>query len=47
MVPLDWHSVRGLPHGHRGMAGQKIDHHAFVGRIEMLHQNEGHAVPGW
>jgi hypothetical protein len=29
------------------MAGQKIDHHAFVGRIEMLHQNEGHAVPGW
>ena len=46
MVALDRRSVRGLPHGHRGVAGQQIHHHAFVGRIEMLHQYERHAVSG-
>ena len=46
VVALDRHSIRRLPHGHRGVAGQQVDHHAFVGRIEMLDQDEGHAVVG-
>ena len=46
MVALDRHSVRCLPHGHRRVAGQQVHHHAFVGRIEMLDQDEGHAVAG-
>ena len=46
VVALDRHSVRRLPHGHRRVAGQQVHHHAFVGRIEMLDQDEGHAVAG-
>ena len=46
VVALERHSVGGLPHGHRRVAGQQVHHHAFVGRIEMLDQDEGHAVAG-
>ena len=46
VVALDRHSIRRLPHGHRRVAGQQVHHHAFVGRIEMLDQDEGHAVAG-
>ena len=47
VVALDRHSIRCLPHGHRRVAGQQVHHHAFVGRIEMLDEDEGHAVAGW
>ena len=47
VVALERHSIRRLPHGHRRVAGQQVDHHAFVGRIEMLDQDEGHADAGW
>ena len=46
VIALDRHSIRRLPHGHRRVAGQQVHHHAFVGRIEMLDQDEGHAVAG-
>jgi hypothetical protein len=29
------------------VAGQQIDHHAFVGRIEMLDKDKSHAYVGW
>jgi hypothetical protein len=44
MLPLYEHSVSRLPHGHGRVAGQQVHHHALVARIEMLDQNEGHAV---
>ena len=43
VVARELHAVGGLDHGHRGVAGEQVDHHAFVGRIEMLDQDEGHA----
>src|SRR5690242_6166469 len=47
MVRLDRHSIRRLSHGHRRVACQQVHHHALVRRVEMLNQNEGHAVAGW
>src|SRR6185312_5770817 len=44
MVALKRHSISGLADAHRGMAGQQLNHHAFVGRVEMLDENERHAV---
>jgi len=44
MVALKRHSISGLADAHRGMAGQQLNHHAFVGRVEMLDENESHAV---
>ena len=44
VVALDRHSIRCLPHIHRRVAGQQLHHHAFVGRIEMLDEDEGHAA---
>src|SRR5208282_2219953 len=46
MLALEPHPVRCLLHLHRRMAGQQIDHHAHMRRIEMLDQNEGHAGAG-
>jgi hypothetical protein len=46
MLALEQHSIRRLAYRHRGVAGQQVNHHAFVGRIEMLDQDEGHAVAG-
>ena len=46
MLALERHPVCCLLHLHRRMAGQQIDHHALVRRIEMLDQNEGHAGVG-
>ena len=40
-IALKRHAVAGLHHLHRGVAGQKLGHHALVGRIEMLDENEG------
>jgi hypothetical protein len=44
MLALNRPSFGWLPHSHRRAAGQQIHHHAFVGRVEMLDQDEGHAV---
>src|SRR6185437_10340741 len=44
IVPLEWHPICGLAYPHGGMAGQQLNHHAFVGRVEMLDKNESHAV---
>jgi hypothetical protein len=44
VLALEQHSIGCLPHGHRRVAGQQVHHHAFVGRIEMLNQDQGHAV---
>ena len=46
MVGLEQRSICGLAHSHLGVAGQQIHHHAFVGRIEMLDEDESHAVAG-
>ena len=46
MLALERHPVCCLLHRHRRMAGQQIDHHARMRRIEMLDQNEGHAGAG-
>lgn len=46
VVALDRHPVDCLSHDHRCMAGQQIDHHAFVGRIKVLDKDEGHAAIG-
>jgi len=44
MVALKRHSIPGFAYPHGGMAGQQLNHHAFVGRVEMLDENESHAV---
>ena len=46
MLALELHPVDRLLYLHRRMAGQQIDHHARMRRIEMLDQNEGHAGAG-
>ncbi len=46
MFGLERHAVRGLLHLHPRMAGQQIDHHARMGRVEVLDQNERHAAAG-
>ena len=43
MLGLDRHPVRRLLDRQRRMAGQQIDHHACMRRIEMLDQDKGHA----
>ena len=43
VIGRDGHIFRGLPHGHRRVVGQQVHHHAFVRRVEVLHQDEGHA----
>ena len=47
MVAFDHHALGGLLYRHGGVSGKQIYHHALVGRIEMLHQNKGHAVVTW
>lgn len=47
MVRFDRHPVRRLARGHRRMAGQQVYQKAFMGRIEMLDDNEGDAAGGW
>jgi hypothetical protein len=47
VFPLDRHTIGRLQHGHWCVAGQQVNHHAFVGGIEVLDQDEGHAVIGW
>ena len=46
VVAFELHPVCSLQNLHRRVAGQQIDHHALVLRIEMLDQHEGHAVVG-
>ncbi len=46
MLALERHPVRCLLYLHRRMAGQQLDHHARMRRIEMLDQNEGHTGAG-
>ena len=43
MLALHRHAVGGLVDGERGGAGEQTGQHAFVARVEMLDQNEGHA----
>ena len=43
MLGLDRHPVRRLLDLERRMAGQQVDHHARMRRIEMLDQDESHA----
>jgi|SRR5277367_4363786 len=47
MLALDRHPVCRLLYLHRRMAGQQIDHHADMCRIEMLDQDKRHAGAGW
>lgn len=46
LVWFDRHAVGRLTHLHRGMAGQELDQHALMGGVEMLDQNQRHAVTG-
>ena len=43
MVGLYRRLIRDLGHGHGGGPGQNLRKHAGVGRVEVLHQDEGHA----
>ena len=45
-LAFDRHAVNRLHHRHRGVAGEQVDHHAGVARIEVLDEYEGHAVIG-
>ncbi len=45
-LALDRHAVGRLHDRHRRVAGQQVDHHAVVARIEVLDDDEGHAVIG-
>lgn len=47
MIAFDAHPVDGLKDRHRRMFGQQIDHHAVMGRIEMLNQDECDSAPIW
>ena len=47
VVGFDRHSIRCLPHSHRRVACQQVHHHTFMGWIEMLDQDESHAVVAW
>ena len=44
VVALERHTLRCLLHCHSRMAGQEVDHHALVRGIEMLNEDERHAV---
>jgi hypothetical protein len=46
MLALERHPVCCLLYLHRRMAGQQLDHHACMRRIEMLDQDERHAGAG-
>ena len=46
MLGLERHAVRRLLDRQRRMAGQQIDHHACMRRIEMLDQNKSHSGAG-
>ena len=43
-LALDRHSVGRQQDRHRGMARKQIHHHAVVARVQVLHDDEGHAV---
>ena len=43
-LAFDFHAVSRQQDQHRSMARQQINHHAIVARVEVLHDNEGHAV---
>ena len=45
-LAFDRHSLDRLQDRHRRVARKQIDHHAVVARVEMLHDDEGHAVDG-
>ena len=47
VLAFEQHAISGLHHGHRGAVGQQLRHHALVLRIEMLHEDESHAIVGW
>ena len=44
MVGLDQYTLDSLPYFHRRMSGQQLHHHAFVGWIKVLDENERQAV---
>ena len=46
MLALERHAIGRLQYLHLRMAGQQLDHHAVMRRVEMLDQDEGHAVVG-
>ena len=43
-LAFDFHPVGRQQDRHRSMARQQIHHHAVVARVEVLHDDEGHAV---
>ena len=45
-LAFDRHSVGRLHDRHRRVAGEQVDHHAVVARVEVLDDDEGHAVVG-
>ena len=45
-LAFDRHSVGRLQDRHRRVAGEQVDHHAVVARVEVLDEDEGHAVIG-
>jgi hypothetical protein len=46
VVRFEPHVFASFEYCQRGMGGQKLDHHARMGGIEMLDQNESHAALG-
>ena len=46
-LAFDFHAVRRQLDWHWRMARQQIHHHAVVAGVEVLHNDEGHAVERW
>ena len=44
VVTLDRHPIRRLHHRERRVGGQQFDHQAFMRRIEVLDEDEGHSA---
>jgi hypothetical protein len=46
VIGLDPQTVGCWPHGHHRVIAQQLRQHAVMSRVEMLDQDEGHAVTG-
>ena len=46
MLDFDGHPVDRLQHLHPRMGGEKIRHQTFMGRVEMLNEDERHSGVG-
>jgi hypothetical protein len=46
VLAFERHAIGGLHDDHGRAVGQQLRHHAFMLRVEMLHEDERHAIIG-